>query len=903
MLVTCTGMPDLPEGNTGIIQIVVDIQSTYYEAGRPVPNTACFDADTSRGSALAQVCDDWDITTPVTLSFFEANASGDGVRFEWVTGSETGNAGFNLYVQTAEGRQKVNDSLILSAVVDSLDQQEYSFEAPELQGEIFYIEDVSIQGEARMHGPYAAGEEHGQRLDKEAIDWTAIQLESETLAAERASVARAALTPVESEAQPENLVQQIVTWAGDLINIAVGSPEARTEAAAAVYAAVDLRVKEDGIYRVTYEQLLAAAGADLAGANASDLALSTANGAVPIYVGGGDTFGPGSYFEFYGQGLDTLYTGTNVYKLQVDAALARSVDVDMRFANRKAKPASYYMETVELENNVTYGYLASNGDPWYDKLMFTTTSLEFTRDLVVDNYVNAAPSVLTAEMWGMTDLANPTQHHVQLALNGQAAADATFKGQAVKIVSEQVPAGSVQEGVNTVTFTMPNDQGGEWDMAALEMVGLTYPRAFVARDGKLDFSGASDAFRVTDLDSSQIVAYRVDGSTPTRLDRIKIRSNGGTYSATFAGSQGEATYFVSTEAELAAPEMALSREETDITSGTADLLIIAHPNFIEGLGPLVEARQAQMVVKVVNVEDVYAQYSGGVFDAQAIKEYIQYALNNMDVQYVLLAGGDTRDPRDYRGLGSSSFIPSLYARTSEAVYFAPVDPLYTDLDGDNVPDAAIGRFPVRTVEQMTWMVDKTLQYDARTERDTGAFAADAGFAGDSDSFVPAGWSVDKAYVGTDGVATARTNLIASMNEGPALASFVGHSDTDVWTFDPLFSSEDAAALTNYDKPMVVTQWGCFNTYYVGGEYVSLGDNFLLKPNIGAAAVTGATTITYANSERELGKLLMPRLVQSGVSIGEAMQDAKVELAGTHPDMVDVLLGWTILGDPTLVVQP
>ncbi len=98
--------------------------------------------------------------------------------------------------------------------------------------------------------------------------------------------------------------------------------------------------------------------------------------------------------------------------------------------------------------------------------------------------------------------------------------------------------------------------------------------------------------------------------------------------------------------------------------------------------------------------------------------------------------------------------------------------------------------------------------------------------------------------------------------------------------------------------MVVTQWGCFNTYYVGGAFTSLGDNFLLRPNIGAAAVTGATTITDAHSERELGKLLMPKLVQPGVSIGEAMQEAKVELAAKHQDMVDVLLGWTILGDPT-----
>ncbi len=71
---------------------------------------------------------------------------------------------------------------------------------------------------------------------------------------------------------------------------------------------------------------------------------------------------------------------------------------------------------------------------------------------------------LIAEMWGMTDLDNPVKHHVQLALNGQAVADSYFVGSDVEIVSEQVPAGSVQEGVNTVKFTVPNDLGGEYDM-------------------------------------------------------------------------------------------------------------------------------------------------------------------------------------------------------------------------------------------------------------------------------------------------------------------------------------------------------------------------------------------------------------------------------------------------------
>ena len=37
------------------------------------------------------------ITTPVTLSYFQAQRKGDTVTFSWSTATETGNVGFNLY--------------------------------------------------------------------------------------------------------------------------------------------------------------------------------------------------------------------------------------------------------------------------------------------------------------------------------------------------------------------------------------------------------------------------------------------------------------------------------------------------------------------------------------------------------------------------------------------------------------------------------------------------------------------------------------------------------------------------------------------------------------------------------------------------------------------------------------
>jgi hypothetical protein len=143
----------------------------------------------------------------------------------------------------------------------------------------------------------------------------------------------------------------------------------------------------------------------------------------------------------------------------------------------------------------------------------------------------------------------------------------------------------------------------------------------------------------------------------------------------------------------------------------------------------------------------------------------------------------------------------------------------------------------------------------------------------------------------------------TLESGVALTNFTGHSGPIDWTFWGLFNSADAAALTNTTQPTVVTQWGCWNTYFVSPFANTLGHTFMLNPTSGAAAVLGASTLTGAKSERALGIELYGRLFTPGMTLGEAIVDAKQAYAHSNPNQLDVLLGWTLLGDPALVIQP
>jgi hypothetical protein len=285
----------------------------------------------------------------------------------------------------------------------------------------------------------------------------------------------------------------------------------------------------------------------------------------------------------------------------------------------------------------------------------------------------------------------------------------------------------------------------------------------------------------------------------------------------------------------------------------------------------------------------------------------------MGSEYVLLVGGDTYDYHDYLGLGTISFIPSLYAPVYEPFRYIPTDPLFAEVDGDSVPDLAIGRLPVRTLGELDVLLAKMEDYAGKDYGQTAVMAADVfdasyslDFGADSKAFkdqLADGWSVRTAYIDDLGVESARQVLLEEINDGVALTSYVGHSGDTVWSRLGLFNTGHAAGLANAGRPTVVTQFGCWNTWYTSAEYDTLGHKWLLSGDRGAAAVMGTVVLAEAGSQRLLGELLMGRLTQPGMTVGAALRDAKSELAASYPALLDVLLGWTVLGDPALVVQP
>jgi hypothetical protein len=542
-----------------------------------------------------------------------------------------------------------------------------------------------------------------------------------------------------------------------------------------------------------------------------------------------------------------------------------------------------------------------------------TTPKEWSFDLEADNHVaGVSSSELTVRLWGGTDWSDAPDHHAIILVNGVQIADRIFDGLSLQEVGGIIPDGVLQAGANTLTIRLPGDTGVAWDVVHLDGYELKYPRTFAVDDDGLSFTASGANFQVDNLPDQDVVIYQLKPN-PVRVTGAVIERSETGFSATFAGSELETEHIVTTRAGLHSPVLEPAAHGRPPTAKRNDLLIISHAHFLGSLEPLVSFRMRDgLRVEIVDVDEIYAAYSRGIVDPQAIRSYIADAASLMGTRYVLLVGGDSFDYHDYLGIGSISFVPSIYAATDDLVTHAPVDPLFGDVDDDGVPEVAVGRFPVRTLDEADRLVAKTLAYDRRNGRGAAVIAADAfdtalelnfsGFAERLIADLPPQWRATRAYVDFLGFDNARTALVKNINEGASLTSYVGHSGPTMWSFDGLLHVDDIGQLNNFGRPTVAMQWGCWNTYYVEPRYDSIGDALLLHGDQGAAAVLGSTTLSWVPSARAFSEFLGPIVAQPGVRIGDAMIHAKRELAASHPDARDVLWGWTLLGDPTLVLN-
>ncbi len=700
---------------------------------------------------------------------------------------------------------------------------------------------------------------------------------------------------------------------------------------------VNLLASEAGMQRISYEAL-AAAGVDLAGQRHNRFALTVGGEPVAVRTKGQDKqygkrskFGPGGYIEFYAEAADSQYTDKVAYTLHIARDLRKAIGKQKLKFRQNQATAEVYQHTALVEENRYYDFMApSKTDPWHYGQVFgagamTGPSYSFELD-----EVNGGSADFSVEVFGIIDLPGETNdHHVEIVVNGVAIGDEQFDGATTAYVNATGVA--VSEGTNSLRVDLKGIADMPFDALALNQFNVSYSRNTVAAGDYLQGRFAAGQARVSGLSSPDVMVYRKDDSGDMRwiAGTKSLGQQGGAYAIGFATGDAEAEFMVVGESGYKTPAVAMIHDLEDISSGQAEYLIISHKSLMgPQLDGLVQIREADYSVKVVDVEQVYGQYGNHVPSADAIHAYVKHAAANMGTRYVTLVGSDTYDYKGYVS-NSVSFVPTYYATTPGGpltISQTPSDAKYGDLDGDDVPDIAVGRISARTPTELGYVVEKIRDYQARQgyigrimmATDKEDVGNGVNFTEDADALINAigdpAWrnavlgpnrAFFRAYPDVDGDQAAHEKLIEGLNAGVSVAAYIGHSSQSAWAYTTpiMLTTADVTGLTNIDKPALVMQWGCWNTYFVDPAGNSMGDQFLVGSEAGAVTVLGASTLTTSDGERKLGLELNARMYEKGVTIGDAIVQAKQAMAVDNPEATDILLGWQIIGDPALVVSP
>jgi subtilisin-like proprotein convertase family protein len=791
-------------------------------------------------------------TLPVTVAFAAPSEAG----IEWMTSSETANVGFRVLARAKDSRDLVELGRVASQALDSAEPRSYSlpFVNRLAPGSVVFLDEIGTTGKTRRHGPFAVGKPWGERPVQHDVDWQAVRAEL----AEAPRREFAAPGPMTAEAR--------------------------------------ILISKAGIQRLTHADLLAA-GVDLTGVPVAKIALLDAGKPVARFVGGSE-FAKGTYWtsesflEFYFEPKLTLASPYDALELRVHPG---GVWVAANGSVPTAGEAVLVQSNAGFAPNRQYNSAAPNGDPWFDdRVLAFGSAATLTRSFDLPNLAAGSVS-LTLDLWGVTNWPGVSpDHHVVVRLNGTQLESSFFDGLTPWTRTFDV-SGRVNASGNQIEIVLPLDTGYSFDLVHLEGFSVSYAKTSTAENGRLEGQTRSKAgWTVNGFTSGKVSLWT--GSTRTQL---LVGATGSVVAPAVTGRFAMAETTAQWTPRVVAGIPVASRRPA------ADYLIVTHPDLAQAVDSLVALQQSRgLSVEVATTDAIYAQYSDHAPSAEAIRSYIA-AAGERRLRYVLLVGAESYDPYDYLGLGSISYVPTSYTRFNEYVAFGPSDDVTADRDGDRVPDVAIGRLPVRTPSELASVVDKLVAWQGRAPAKLALIAAGKSPGGETSvtqvgtSHVAAlgSWTKTTSFVDESSTAVVRADVLAALNSGTPLVSYVGHSSYGQWDSTPILKWDDVATLANVGQPNLVVQWGCWNAYFASPEVETLSNRLLLTPTVGAAAVIGSTALTSTQSHEALGANFLARVSAGDATIGQALLTAKRQLAVTSPGALDAIMGQVLLGDP------
>ncbi|MBX0330423.1 hypothetical protein K2Z83_22440 [Oscillochloris sp. ZM17-4] len=702
-----------------------------------------------------------------------------------------------------------------------------------------------------------------------------------------------------------------------------------------------IRVSQGGVQSLS-AAALQAAGLSLAGVSPSRLRLWMGGAAVPLEL---RTSGAAlDELRFYAPTPGDRYNSTDTYWLTVEDAAVPTM------ATVSAPPTG----SVTCQSTAL-GQGAWQTPSLYDpQIPGTDGDHFFAARLRVGSLtpVAAPPDVLTATI--SPDLPRATgpvtvtisgaslfadTHTISVTVAGAVRTSSWF-GTPVFTRSLGFPAGSGQVEIALMPVAAEAGDGIHIDSVSWQTpVQLSFAgkgAAFVGQSGHRCYS----------LSGLPVGAALYDVTSPAAPARMSI----GASSFEVSVAEGR-SYILAGPGTLHTPEISAHAPINLATPLDAQAIYIAPDAFVSALDPLVAQRKAQgYSVVVVRAQAIYDSWAGGQASPAAIRDFLRYAAAAWSVKpiAVTLVGDGTYDPRNYLGIGQTSWIPPYLAEVDPWLGETACENCFAQLDGDSplsdpLPDLMIGRLPVKSAEELGQLAQKIIAYE--NAQDIGAWrgravylADNADSAGDftqtadaSVAELPSAAKVTRVYYDPAAPDSepwrvrdsfdAFQRSFDAINGGAAVVSYLGHGQPYQWAYTGppltdtvpqdrqyLLNVDFAGDLTNSARLPVVLSLTCLT-----GEFqipsvrgTTIDEALVLNPHGGAIATWSSSGLGVLYGHDALQKGFLDTLWAAPTTAPErlgAMAMAGYEqLFTTKSCCQDALRTYGVLGDPLTPVR-
>lgn len=347
---------------------------------------------------------------------------------------------------------------------------------------------------------------------------------------------------------------------------------------------------------------------------------------------------------------------------------------------------------------------------------------------------------------------------------------------------------------------------------------------------------------------------------------------------------------------------------------------------------------SNLTVEVVDLENIYQEFSSGKQDIGAIRNFVKYvyknaSANDKKVKYLNLFGDASFDFKN-RIQNNTNIVPIFHSINSFSLsgtyisddFFVLMDDNEGDMDPSSSEglDIAVGRMPVSDATQADEMVSKIIKYHdlksyGRWRNNFVLISDDVDKNGEeslevgldklgddlfnkkpfinvkkihSDSYV------QETAAGGDRYPKVREDFVNAFEQGALVFNYFGHGGEDGLAHERIFEKSDAQNLTNEFKMPLFVTITCEFTRFDNPFRPTAGEYMYWNPKGGAISLITTTREIGLSTGLSINNILSKQLFGFNsteiISMAEALRRTK-NAYPYNPEMV------FYIGDPALVL--